>query len=178
MLGDIAGARWRAQRRKPCADGEAEDSKGGGHRKRAAVEPRATPKWHDGRGRGGGRLRRGSRWSGPRQRRDTIGEHLRGRFTWRVTTNGVAQRREAPILGGERRIVAHLTLELERAHGVQFAVKRRVKPEKTLVDVAVGHASVLVMARTSRSWRAWRARARAATSPCRPASRSLRRFHD
>ena len=42
-------------------------------------------------------------------------------------------RREAPRgagIGGERRIVAHLALECERAHGVELAVKRGVEPEQ------------------------------------------------
>ena len=60
-----------------------------------------------------------------------------------MTTDRVAQRREAPILGGERRIVAQLALELERAHGVEFAVQRSVESQKPLAGVAVGHASAL-----------------------------------
>ena len=60
-----------------------------------------------------------------------------------MTTDRVTQRREAPILGGERGIVAHLALERERAHGVEFAVKRSVESDKTFVEVAVGHGSTL-----------------------------------
>ena len=60
-----------------------------------------------------------------------------------MTTDRVTQLCEAPILGGERRIVAHLALEFERAHGVEFAVQGSVEPEMPLVDVAVGHASAL-----------------------------------
>ena len=90
-----------------------------------------------------GRLRRGNRRSGRRQRRDAVGKRLRGRFTRRMTADRVTQRCEAPVLGGERRIVAHLALERERGHGVELAVERGVEPEKPLVDVAVGHASAL-----------------------------------
>ena len=68
---------------------------------------------------------------------------MRGRFTRRVTTDRVAQRREAPVFGGDRRIVAHLALELERGHGVELAVQGGVEPEKPLVHVPVGHASAL-----------------------------------
>ena len=101
----------------------------------------APPKRHDRRGRGCGRLRRGSRRSGRRQRRDAVGKRLRGRFTRRVTTDRVTQRCEAPVLGGEGGIVAQLALELERAHGVEFAVQGGVESQKPLVGVAVGHAS-------------------------------------
>ena len=92
MLRDIARARRRAQRRKARADRKAEDGEGGRHRQRAAVEPRATPERDDRRGRGCGRLRRGGRRSGRRQRRDPVGKRLRSRFTRRVTTDRVTQR--------------------------------------------------------------------------------------
>ena len=132
MLGDIAGTRRRAQRHQSCADGEAEDSEGGGHRQRAAVEPRAAwPRKRDDRcGLGSVCLKRRSRRSGRRQRRDSFGKRLRGRFTRRVATDRVTQLGETPILGGESRVGAHLALERERAHGVEFAVERSVKSER------------------------------------------------
>ena len=105
---------------------------------RATAPP---PERDDRRARGCGRLRRGGR-SGGRQRRDAVGKRLRGRFTRRVTTDRVTQLREAPVLGGDRGIVAHLALEFERAHRVELAVQGGVEPEKPLVGVAVGHASV------------------------------------
>ena len=98
-------------------------------------------KRNDRRDRGCGPLRRGSRRSGRGQRRDAVGKRLRGRFARRVTTDGVTQRSEAPILGGDRRIVAHLALEFERSHGVELAVQGGVESEQPFVDVAVGHAS-------------------------------------
>ena len=87
---------------------------------------------------GGGCLRRGCR---RRQRRDAVGKRLRRGFTRRVVTDRVAQRREALILRGERRIVAHLALERERGHGVELAVESGVEPEKPLAHVPVGHGS-------------------------------------
>ena len=120
-------------------------------------------------------LRRG-RWR--RQRSDAPGKRLRRGFTRRVAANRLTQRSEALIFRRERRIVAHRALEGERGHRVELAVERGVEPEKPLVRVPVGHGSVPVMTRTSRSWRAWRERARAATSQCRPASRSPRRSRD
>ena len=60
-----------------------------------------------------------------------------------MTTNRVAQRRKAPVFGGQRRIVAHLALELERGHGVEFAVQGGVEPQKPLAHLPVGHASAL-----------------------------------
>ena len=56
-----------------------------------------------------------------------------------MTTDRVTQRCEAPIVGGERGIVAHLALEFERAHGVELAVQGGVESEQPLVDVAVSH---------------------------------------
>ena len=60
-----------------------------------------------------------------------------------MTADRVAQRCEAPVFGGERRIVAHLALELERGHGVELAVEGSVEPQKPLVRVPVGHGSAL-----------------------------------
>ena len=60
-----------------------------------------------------------------------------------MTTDRVTQVRQAPVFGGEGRIIAQLALELERAHGVEFAVQCGVESQKTLVGVAVGHASAL-----------------------------------
>ncbi len=60
-----------------------------------------------------------------------------------MTTNRVAQRCEAPVFGGERRIVAHLALEPERGHGVELAVEGSVESQKPLVHVPVGHALAL-----------------------------------
>ena len=60
-----------------------------------------------------------------------------------MTSDRVAQRREAPVFGGDRRIVAHLALELERGHGVELAVQGSVEPEKPLVHVPIGHESDL-----------------------------------
>ena len=60
-----------------------------------------------------------------------------------MATDRVAQRREAPILGGERRIVAQLALERERSHGVELAVEGGVELEQPVAHVPVGHGSAL-----------------------------------
>ena len=99
------------------------------------------------------------------------------RGAWRRTASrSVVRRRYLAASAASSRISR--SNSSEPGARVELAVQRSVKFEKTLVDVAVGHASVLVMARTSRSLRAGRGRARVATSRCRPASRSLRRSHD
>ena len=101
-----------------------------------------SPEWNDSLGRSG-RLRRRNWRSRRSQRRNAVGERWRRRFARRMTTDRVAQRCEAPVFGGERRIVAHLALELERGYGVKFAVEGSIESQKPLVHVLVGHASAL-----------------------------------
>ena len=60
-----------------------------------------------------------------------------------MTADRVPKRRQAPVFGGERRIVAHLALELERSHRVELAVEGGIEPEKALAHVPPGHDSAL-----------------------------------
>ena len=124
----------------PAPTREAKDGERGRHRQRAAVEPRTAPERDDGCARGRRGLRRGRR---RRQRRDALGKRLRRGFPRRMTADCVTQRRETPVLAGERRIIAHLALEGERGHRIELAVERSVEPEEPLVHVPVGHGSAL-----------------------------------
>ena len=160
----------RAQRRQ-AAPAAKPRARRGGHRERARCRAMPPPERNDRRGRGGGRLRRGSCRSGRGQRGDTVGKRLRGpsRDAWRRTAS--RERRGAGTLR-RARDPRPIPARTRASPGVKLPVEGRVKPQRSIVGLGVGHGSSLKVLASRR------APATIWTSPCRSAPQSLRRSRE